>query len=181
MSYNTFKGHGPSLLSHSAKLLRLLFVLAMIVGIILCATELFFRVIDFADLRPDSAERALNGGDAVQLNSELGWVQIPNIVTQAYTGNRTISVKHNSLGLRENELLEDAPNGTFIFLGDSMVWGTRFGDKRAIYRSPATGATTAPDSQCWRSRIRDRPGIAAIATVVGSRKAKGCHFDVLGR
>ncbi|MGA7387266.1 MAG: DUF3772 domain-containing protein [Pseudolabrys sp.] len=123
MSYNTFKGHGPSLLSHSAKLLRLLFVLAMIVGIILCATELFFRVIDFADLRPDSAERALNGGDAVQLDSELGWVQIPNIVTQAYTGNRTISVKHNSLGLRENELLEDAPNGTFIFLGDSMVWG----------------------------------------------------------
>jgi hypothetical protein len=68
----------------------------MIVGVILCASELFFRIIDFAELRPDSAERALNGGDAVQLDSELGWMQIPNIVT-ASTLTATASPKAETI------------------------------------------------------------------------------------
>ncbi|HEX4827984.1 MAG TPA: GDSL-type esterase/lipase family protein, partial [Xanthobacteraceae bacterium] len=41
---------------------------------------------------------------------------------QQTSGNRTISVRHNSLGLRERELSDVAPD-RFLFLGDSFTYG----------------------------------------------------------
>jgi Protein of unknown function (DUF3772) len=105
-------------------LLRGLLVFGLIMAAVLCVGEVLLRILDFSALRiPESSNVVLNGGDAVQPDAELGWSQIPNVVTQSTTGNRTVSVRHNSLGLREKELNEDAPDGTFVFLGDSMVWG----------------------------------------------------------
>jgi hypothetical protein len=105
-------------------LLRGLLVFGFIMAAVLCVGEVLLRILDFSALRiPENSNVVLNGGDAVQPDAELGWAQIPNIVTQSTTANRTVSVRHNSLGLREKELNDDASGGTFVFLGDSMVWG----------------------------------------------------------
>ena len=105
-------------------LLRGLLVFGFIMAAVLCVGEVLLRILDFSALRiPENSNVVLNGGDAVQPDAELGWVQIPNVVTQSTTANRTVSVRHNSLGLREKELNDDASGGTFVFLGDSMVWG----------------------------------------------------------
>jgi hypothetical protein len=105
-------------------LLRGLLVFGFIVAAVLCVGEVLLRILDFSALRiSGNSSVVLNGGDAVQPDAQLGWSQIPNVVTQSTTGNRSVSVRHNSLGLREKELNEDAPGGTFVFLGDSMVWG----------------------------------------------------------
>jgi len=105
-------------------LMRGLLVFGFIAAAALCVGEVLLRILDFSALRiPENSNVVLNGGDAVQPDAQLGWSQIPNVVTQSTTGNRTVSVRHNSLGLREKELNEDAPGGTFVFLGDSMVWG----------------------------------------------------------
>src|ERR1051325_690841 len=104
--------------------LRGLLVFGFIMAVVLCVGEVLLRIFDFSALRiPENSNVVLNGGDAVQPDAELGWSQIPNVVTQSTTANRTVSVRQNSLGLREKELNEDAPGGTFVFLGDSMVWG----------------------------------------------------------
>jgi hypothetical protein len=103
-------------------LLRGLLVFGFIIAAVLCVGEVLLRILDFSALRiPENSNVVLNGGDAVQPDAELGWAQIPNVVTQSTTANRTVSVRHNSLGLREKEL--NAPRATFVFLGDSMVWG----------------------------------------------------------
>jgi Protein of unknown function (DUF3772) len=105
-------------------LLRGLLIFGFIVAAVLCVGEVLLRILDFSALRvPENSNVVLNGGDAVQPDAELGWAQIPNVVTQSTTANRTVSVRHNGLGLREKELNDDAPGGTFVFLGDSMVWG----------------------------------------------------------
>jgi len=105
-------------------LLRGVLVFGFIVAAVLCVGEILLRILDFSALRiSGNSSVVLNGGDAVQPDAQLGWSQIPNVVTQSTTGNRSVSVRHNSLGLREKELNEDAPGGTFVFLGDSMVWG----------------------------------------------------------
>ena len=105
-------------------LVRGLLVFGFIMAAVLCVGEVLLRILDFSAIRiPENSSVVLNGGDAVQPDAELGWAQIPNVVTQSTTANRTVSVRHNSLGLREKELNDDASGGTFVFLGDSMVWG----------------------------------------------------------
>jgi lysophospholipase L1-like esterase len=47
---------------------------------------------------------------------------VPSAAAHQTTGNRTISVKHNSLGLREREL-SDIPPDRIFFLGDSFTYG----------------------------------------------------------
>ena len=104
--------------------LRGLLVFGFIMAAVLCVGEVLLRILDISALRiPENSNVILNGGDAVQPDAELGWAQIPNVVTQSTTANRTVSVRHNSLGLREKELNDDASGATFVFLGDSMVWG----------------------------------------------------------
>src|SRR5262249_26110831 len=82
----------------------------------LFAAELLLRVIDVS--RQGRSEL----GGAFQFDPELGWVPTPNAATQQPSGNRTISVRHNSLGLRERELSDIAPD-RFLFLGDSFTYG----------------------------------------------------------
>jgi len=80
--------------------------------------EVILRVVDFRELR-DGYQR---GHSAVfRYDPELGWSPIPNAAAE-FHGSRTITVQHNSLGLRDVE--PDATSRpTVLFLGDSFVWG----------------------------------------------------------
>ncbi|MBV8241110.1 MAG: hypothetical protein JOY75_09965 [Hyphomicrobiales bacterium] len=104
------RGGGGSLL------LRGLLVLSLIIVATLFAAELLLRVIDVGG--PIRSEL----GEAFQFDPELGWVGAPNAATQQTSGNRTISVRHDGLGLRERELGDIAPD-RFLFLGDSFTYG----------------------------------------------------------
>jgi hypothetical protein len=97
------------------RLLRALLVLGCLV-VTLGAAELLLRIVGYAELHvpPDDV---MYGPDA-----ELGWSLVPNASTRATSGNRTISVEINSLGLREREFTDTRP-GTFIFIGDSFTFG----------------------------------------------------------
>jgi hypothetical protein len=88
-------------------LLRGLLVLSCIIVVSLFAAELLLRAIDF------TAPSRQEVGEAYQFDSELGWLPVPSAAAHQTTGNRTISVKHNSLGLRERELSDIAPDRTF--------------------------------------------------------------------
>jgi hypothetical protein len=97
-------------------LLRSVLVGGLIVVATLFAAELLLRVIDVSG--PIRSEL----GEAFQFDPELGWVGAPNVAAQQTSGNRTISVRHNGLGLRERELGDIAPD-RFLFLGDSFTYG----------------------------------------------------------
>src|SRR5512139_4082829 len=83
----------------------------------LLAMEAFLRLCDFRELRQDSTERSLG----YRYDAELGWAPVPNS-TSSVTNYRTIQVRHNSLGLREEEFVGDG-KPVIVFLGDSFVWG----------------------------------------------------------
>ena len=56
-------------------------------------------------------------------DSTLGWFPDPNTVRE-FTGERTIQVRHNSLGIRDVEVPPKAVGRPRIaFFGDSIVWG----------------------------------------------------------
>ena len=79
--------------------------------------ELTLRFIDLRYLRMDESGIA----PVFSHDAALGWFPIPNSV-QNYTGARTVTVRHNSLGLRDVEL-QNSLRPTIAFLGDSFVWG----------------------------------------------------------
>src|SRR6266540_99260 len=83
----------------------------------LSACEMILRLYDPPALRIGLDERNL----LYRYDSEFGWFPIPNSVAQ-YNASRTVVVQHNSLGLRDREY-GDATKTTFLFLGDSFVWG----------------------------------------------------------
>ena len=83
----------------------------------LAALEIFLRIADFRELREGVSERSLS----YRYDAELGWTPTPNSTSKA-TNARTVEVRHNSLGLRDDELTEDA-RPTILFLGNSFVWG----------------------------------------------------------
>jgi lysophospholipase L1-like esterase len=90
----------------------------MIILVTLAATEATLRATDPRYLR----EGAKQGYSLVyRYDEELGWAPAPNS-SAPFTGTRTISVHHNSLGLRDIEH-DDAPKPTIMFVGDSFVWG----------------------------------------------------------
>jgi lysophospholipase L1-like esterase len=83
----------------------------------LIALEGILRIADFRMLREGATERSLS----YRYDAELGWAPVANsrsVVTTA----RTIHAAHNSLGLRDIELVFDGRPG-ILFLGDSFVWG----------------------------------------------------------
>jgi hypothetical protein len=84
----------------------------------LAACEAILRVVDLRYLR--DGNRAGNNL-TYAYDAELGWLPVPNTVSQ-YTGTRTVTVSHNSLGLRDIEV-GGAAKKTILFLGDSFVWG----------------------------------------------------------
>jgi lysophospholipase L1-like esterase len=79
--------------------------------------EVILRVVDLRYLRAHrvGAERIYN------YDAELGWFPVPNSEV-SFTGIRTITVRHNSLGLRDIEP-HATPKPTIAFIGDSFVWG----------------------------------------------------------
>jgi lysophospholipase L1-like esterase len=100
------------------RLTREVLVHLAIMAAVLATAELILRAVDLRELR-DSYEpgRALLFGH----DPELGWAPIPNAAA-SFTGTRTVTVRNNSLGLRDVE-----PAGgnkpAVLFLGDSFVWG----------------------------------------------------------
>ena len=83
----------------------------------LAALEMVLRVADFAELRETLTESSLG----YDYDAELGWMPAPGS-SGVITSFRTTHYKHNSLGLRDDELVPDA-RPTILFLGDSFVWG----------------------------------------------------------
>ncbi len=83
----------------------------------LLALEVFLRVCDFRELREGASERSLG----YRYDAGLGWIPEPNS-TSVVTNARTIRVRHNSLGLRDEEFSRDQ-KPRIMFLGDSFVWG----------------------------------------------------------
>jgi hypothetical protein len=83
----------------------------------MAALEVVLRVADFRELRESLSEQSLG----YRYDGELGWAPVANS-SSVVTGARTFRVKHNSLGLRDEEFnLDGKP--TIMFLGDSFVWG----------------------------------------------------------
>jgi lysophospholipase L1-like esterase len=91
--------------------------LAIMVAV-LGAAELILRAIDLRELR-DSYEPGLPL--LFHHDPELGWAPIRN-ASAPFTGTRTITVRNNSLGLRDVEPA-GARKPTVLFVGDSFVWG----------------------------------------------------------
>jgi hypothetical protein len=92
---------------------QLLIVLAT-----LTVVELLLRVVDLRELR-DGYGR---GYPVVhRYDPEIGWLPIPNSAG-IFGGSRTISIQHNSLGLRDIEH-QRSGRPTVLFVGDSFVWG----------------------------------------------------------
>ena len=87
-------------------------VLVTLVGL-----EIFLRVADFKEFRESMTERSLG----YAYDAELGWAPVPNSSGVIKTF-RTTQYKHNSMGLRDEEVTPDA-KPTIMFLGDSFVWG----------------------------------------------------------
>ena len=116
------------------RLLRALLVLGCLV-VTLGAAELLLRIVGYAELHvpPDDV---MYGPDA-----ELGWSLVPNASTRATSGNRTISVEINSLGLREREFTDTRP-GTFIFIGDLFTFG--YAQAERAFFHPWTRQRTRP-------------------------------------
>lgn len=83
----------------------------------LLALEVLLRICDFRELREGVSERSLG----YRYDAELGWVPAPNSAAKV-TNARTVSVRHNSLGLRDEEFSRD-DKPALVFLGDSFVWG----------------------------------------------------------
>ena len=95
------------------KLLLLFCSLVACLGLCEVLLRVFFR----NTVGPTNDERSLT----YRYDSELGWFPIANS-TKQFTGSRTITVTHNSKGLRDKEPVESSKPG-ILFLGDSLVWG----------------------------------------------------------
>jgi hypothetical protein len=97
--------------------LRSLASIVIITTVTLAALEFILRFADLRELREGVSERSLS----YRYDAELGWAAVPG-PSPDVTNVRTVHVKHNSLGLRDDEFeLDGMP--TIMFLGDSFVWG----------------------------------------------------------
>jgi hypothetical protein len=99
------------------RLLRAVGLQVVILALTLAASEFILRVADLRYLRLDQSERSL----LYAHDPQLGWSPVPNSAAK-FTATRTITVQHNSLGLRDVEP-DGAPKPTVMFVGDSFVWG----------------------------------------------------------
>jgi hypothetical protein len=90
----------------------------VIVVITLAVTELVLRVLDLRFLR-DGARPGY--AFVYRYDPDLGWAPVPNAGAE-FTGSRTVSVKNNSIGLRD---IEHGRGGSprILFIGDSFTWG----------------------------------------------------------
>jgi heme/copper-type cytochrome/quinol oxidase subunit 2 len=99
-------------------LLRDIAIQIALVLAILVVFEIALRVVDLRFLREGQRP---GYSIAYNYDAELGWYPIPNS-TATFIGQRTITIAHNSLGLRDSEP-ERTRKQTILFFGDSFVWG----------------------------------------------------------
>jgi len=95
---------------------RLVLLFLSLVFCLLLA-EVGLRVILAGRLEVQKDERNLT----YRYDSFLGWFPVEDSVKE-YEGSRTINVRHNSRGFRDEEHLV-GENPRILFLGDSFVWG----------------------------------------------------------
>ncbi len=89
-----------------------------VILVTLAATELVLRLIDLRFLR----DGARPGYEFVyRYDRDLGWAPVPNASAE-FTGSRTVSVKNNSIGLRDIEH-DRGGRPRILFIGDSFTWG----------------------------------------------------------
>jgi hypothetical protein len=108
----------PSRCDGKNVLLRSLLRLVCVFVIALCFFEILLSITGVNE--PARLVRA--GFGPYRFDPELGWFAAPNSTSQPTTTNRTITTYHNSLGIRERELNEIAPD-RILFIGDSFTWG----------------------------------------------------------
>ena len=84
---------------------------------VLCAAEALLRA-------TEHPQRQVSDGTygPYRFDAELGWLAPPNSTGVQPSTNRTVSLQHNSLGIRERELSDIAAD-RILFLGDSFTWG----------------------------------------------------------
>jgi hypothetical protein len=90
----------------------------VILLVTLAVTELVLRVLDLRFLR-DGARPGY--AFVYRYDPDLGWAPVPNASAE-FTGSRTISVRNNSIGLRDIEH-DRGGRPTILFIGDSFTWG----------------------------------------------------------
>jgi len=89
-----------------------------VILVTLAAAELVLRLIDLRFLR----DGARPGYEFVyRYDPDLGWAPVPNAGAEL-TGSRTVSVKNNSIGLRDIEH-DRGGSPKILFIGDSFTWG----------------------------------------------------------
>jgi hypothetical protein len=112
--------------SRARGIARAVAIQLIILVVTLGAIELTLRMIDLRFFR-DTGRLLQSGGPGsrdillFRHDPEIGWAPIPNSVA-TYVGSHPITVRHNSLGLRDIEH-DRAPKPTILFLGDSIAWG----------------------------------------------------------
>jgi hypothetical protein len=100
------------------RILRGLITQLVVILITLAATEVALRVLDLRFLR----DGARPGYDFIyRYDRDLGWAPVPN-ASAAFTGSRTVSVRNNSIGLRDIEH-DGGGRPRILFIGDSFTWG----------------------------------------------------------
>lgn len=100
-----------------SQVLRVAAVLAVVTLCLLIVTEVTLRTLHFPaiELRPIEFRAAFSHDPG------LGWLPVPGSA-KASTVSRTVTVQHNSLGLRDIEFVPSA-RPVILFLGSSFVWG----------------------------------------------------------
>jgi hypothetical protein len=101
----------------ASRRLRVVLILLMNVLAVLALSEPLLRVFDFPQLRLASSDRR----HGYRYDPDLGWIGPANTVTHM-NASRPITLRHNSLGLRDVEPVPST-GPTILFLGDSFVYG----------------------------------------------------------
>jgi len=100
---------------------RFLRGLALQLGLLVAVLAVFEVGLRAIDLRFLREGHRIGHSMAYNYDAEIGWLPVPNS-RSLFTGLRTVTVSHNSLGLRDTE--PEASRGrTILFVGDSFVWG----------------------------------------------------------
>jgi hypothetical protein len=97
--------------------MRVILILTFNVLAVLGLSELLLRVFDIPQIRLERSDRR----HGYLYDPDLGWIGPANTVTHM-NASRPVSLRHNSLGLRDIELNPSA-GPTILFLGDSLVYG----------------------------------------------------------
>lgn len=90
----------------------------VIIAITLAVTEVVLRVLDLRFLR-DGARPGY--AFIYRYDPDFGWAPVANASAE-FTGSRTVSVKNNSIGLRDIEH-DRGGSPRILFIGDSFTWG----------------------------------------------------------